>query len=270
MWNDHITDNCKKDPSYIICSLCSSNDHNHRSCESETKQCINCSGSHSTLSFSCPHRKEIAKNVGAKSDISSLLKCSKATAATPTPRSITTSILNNSALSNSHDSILRAGMCMVMAALKQHKSPIEFQLTLDKLLSANNLPCFSMGDVLPPDLGPLNKIANETCSIPSPFINSSNVAVENPKSVDGDSSNVNVSSCVSDANNVPEEYEVHHGSSGLHHKSSVLCRESEGKSLNSESPVAAAVSRFSKMENSKLPNSSRQLRNTYSRKKCSS
>jgi len=62
--DNHATNLCPKDNNYVICSLCSDLGHNYKSCPSNNKrQCINCSGEHSTLSFSCKARKTIVANL---------------------------------------------------------------------------------------------------------------------------------------------------------------------------------------------------------------
>lgn len=62
-WNEHTAVSCCKDKNFKICSLCSSIGHLFHECTNSIKKCINCSGSHSTLSFACPVRKKIAVEV---------------------------------------------------------------------------------------------------------------------------------------------------------------------------------------------------------------
>ena len=57
--NSHIANKCSKPPDYKICSKCASSEHRWTNCISAPVKCINCSGSHETLSPSCPARKKL-------------------------------------------------------------------------------------------------------------------------------------------------------------------------------------------------------------------
>jgi hypothetical protein len=60
--NSHTARDCPRGPDYLICSLCSSNEHSYRDCDSTNKKCINCAGNHSTLALSCPSRKYLVSD----------------------------------------------------------------------------------------------------------------------------------------------------------------------------------------------------------------
>ena len=57
-WNDHLARSCAKDDNYKVCS---SNSHTFKECKSSERKCVNCGGEHSTVSFACSVRKNIAK-----------------------------------------------------------------------------------------------------------------------------------------------------------------------------------------------------------------
>ena len=59
--DDHVTNQCPKPQGYQICSECSSQDHTWRNCQIEEKKCIKCGGTHRTMAYKCPKRKENVK-----------------------------------------------------------------------------------------------------------------------------------------------------------------------------------------------------------------
>ena len=150
-WNDHKASECSKDPSYVICSICSSTDHNYKTCKSPIKKCINCCGNHATVSYSCQVRKTIARSLGSNKHHSPRIL------ATHLGTDVAASVKSGTPVQSacSMDVITsRSIMCVMVAALKQPKSSAEFESTINSLLTANNLPSFRLGMVSPPILDP--------------------------------------------------------------------------------------------------------------------
>ncbi len=57
---DHLSNECPKRKDFKVCSECSREGHVWHQCNETNKQCLNCSGSHSTLAMKCV-KKEILK-----------------------------------------------------------------------------------------------------------------------------------------------------------------------------------------------------------------
>ena len=142
-YEDHPTSLCKKPKDFSICSLCATVGYNHKVCDSSMKMCINCGEAHGTLSMSCPHRRSIIK---AKRKKDNSLSYSAAASGSRSADGF----LNTSAPLN--EIIAKSTMCVVVAALKNAEQPGTFCDTMTELLSANNLPRFSLGKVEPPNL----------------------------------------------------------------------------------------------------------------------
>lgn len=146
-WNDHTSDKCKKPSSFKICSLCSSDQHTFRECKSVDKKCINCSGNHSTLSFACPRRREIA--ISLKSAVPPKVSLSSKTNPGPSFASVVSSVVSQPTGGDLGENILKSSMCIIISAMK-HRDAAGFHRTMTKLLKLNGLPSFEMGDVEPP------------------------------------------------------------------------------------------------------------------------
>lgn len=155
-WNDHITECCKKDSSYMICSLCSSEDHTFKDCGADSRRCVNCAGSHSTLSVSCPTRKVIAKSLSADKVNSDFKSVASVKPPFPVDTSGTTPVAFSNPVQKSDliernigDRIIKSTMCVILAAIGERDDEEGYQATLSKLLSANDLPSFNTSGVSP-------------------------------------------------------------------------------------------------------------------------
>lgn len=149
-WNDHVAANCKKDISYKVCSICSSEHHTYKECDNNVKKCINCRGDHSTLSFTCPRRKECAEKVSnqiSPNPVSSLLAPSSNKASTSYRKSVANTPSYDA---NINDNILKSTMCVIICSLKKYEEPNEFNNDLASLLESNGLPALTIGNVTPP------------------------------------------------------------------------------------------------------------------------
>jgi hypothetical protein len=140
--DSHLAHQCTEEAGYVICSKCAVVGHNFRSCTSGIKCCINCNmTSHSTLSFSCPKRKEIIKR----------MKEAK------TVKSVSATVVNGNLSSGSVDwataqeSIVLSVMCLVVASAKEKENPGSLDDVLSALQTTNNVPRFKLGDVTLPN-----------------------------------------------------------------------------------------------------------------------
>lgn len=59
---NHVKKDCPKPDTFVICSNCSSPDHNYQNCHSALFKCITCSENHPTLASRCPTRRAMVKN----------------------------------------------------------------------------------------------------------------------------------------------------------------------------------------------------------------
>ena len=130
----HISKDCQKSVGYLVCSECSSPNHNYKNCNSSFKKCLNCKQSHSTMSFKCPSRtSNIQKS--KNSSYSSVLQRSNT---------------GNTKLDEpSREDLFRGYMSLLYATKKNQTEPGTFEETLNELLRANDLPSFSTGTVQP-------------------------------------------------------------------------------------------------------------------------
>lgn len=172
-YDDHKTAQCPQEREYKICSHCASNEHTFGDCKSSIKLCLNCNGEYSTLSFSCPYRKNIIKNMKARNSASTSTYASAA--AKQSPQGVVSSLVQN-------DSIVAASvksfMCMVLAGAKNIEKPGSFGAVLDELLEVNKIPALKLGNVVPPDpsalaqfMGPTVKSMQTTVSTESDSVN---------------------------------------------------------------------------------------------------
>ena len=131
----HISRDCPKPADYKICSLCSSCDHVYKECKTNVRKCINCLGEHNTLSFSCPARQRFLRKPVVNNKYSDKKSFASVTASKPD----TTTDLNLM--------MIKSFMCFLYASNMNASNPGSFSSTLAKLLRANNLPDFSLGDL---------------------------------------------------------------------------------------------------------------------------
>lgn len=264
-WNDHITESCSKASSYIICSLCSSTDHIYKNCKSECRKCINCGGGHSSISFGCPKRREIAKmlsvplkhpgiNISPKYSASSGISA----ASTRPTAQVNTGQGDNMFINKS---IVKSAMCMIMSSLIKHENGNEYQLTLNQLLTANDLPEFNMGSVEPP----LINIATDALSVKPPNLHGSgdDVPVDDV---------IQDARCGKGAAPIIETPAITttdaRGTQDGRYPNSVSKQQAGGctasSSGNPESPVTAGIIKFSKTKGNSNISTQRNLR--YNRK----
>jgi len=142
--DSHLTYECTKSRDYVICSTCSELGHSFRACTSSSKCCINCSGSHSTMAYSCPKRKEIIARLKEDKTSSHFVSDNKSAWPSLNP----TGPVNWSPI---NECVSLSMMCIIMASAKDKESPGSFQATLTELQTVNKVPSFKMGNVSPPD-----------------------------------------------------------------------------------------------------------------------
>lgn len=132
--NDHYSKDCPKGVDYVICSSCSSRDHSFRQCNSSDHKCVNCGGPHITLSAKCPTRRNVVQTEGEKKKKNS--------------RSFTAAVKETgSGVSHESSKNVTAYMCMLHASLVSNGNATLYEATLNQLLSVNDLPSFSLGNV---------------------------------------------------------------------------------------------------------------------------
>ena len=146
-WNSHPTDSCDKDKSSVVCSLCSSNQHSFRNCDSDIRLCLNCKGQHPTLSFACPHRKEAARAVACERSSAA------STSAISPSRSFSSAVRSSGVVGDDiGDRVVKSSMCILLASLKHNEEGTDFAESLQNLLKLNGLPSLNVGDYIPPSL----------------------------------------------------------------------------------------------------------------------
>ena len=129
--DQHYTSNCPKDRAYKICSECSQEGHTWRECKESIKQCINCSGNHSTMAMSCKIRKEKINN--------------KRREERERPRSYVAAAKQGLPFENQvkfpdldiHTKILQ---CMYQANMYNMVQPGSYERVVNGMFHANNLP----------------------------------------------------------------------------------------------------------------------------------
>ncbi|MPC84372.1 hypothetical protein E2C01_079110 [Portunus trituberculatus] len=126
---------------HTVCSECASDQHTWKTCPSNTKECLNCHGSHRTLANKCPMRGKI-KEEKRKQNINSNKSYSQATQNT-----------NNSNNTNIHniniekDTATKILTCILHSHMHNIANPGSYNDELNKLLKLNNLPSI----ILPPN-----------------------------------------------------------------------------------------------------------------------
>ena len=137
-WNDHLTRSCAKDDNYKVGSLCYSSFYTFKECKSSERKCVNCGGVHSTVSFACSVRKNMAKQIRSGETVAERIL--------PQPVAFVHSVKHDN---NVSDTASKSTMCVVIASMKHHSFSKEFNVKLNQLLAANKLPSFNMGGVEP-------------------------------------------------------------------------------------------------------------------------
>jgi len=157
--DSHVAKDCDLNDDYLICSLCSEHGHLFKNCKNPIRKCINCEGNHSTLSLSCPARKDIISNkrkAAAKVTFATKVTSSpkQASNGAAPSRTVTASLLNGHIpgvdVPNIADLLTRSMLCVIMATLSAAQNESSFDDALNDLLTANGLASFSMGKIKPP------------------------------------------------------------------------------------------------------------------------
>lgn len=136
---DHYTSDCKKDKSYKVCSECASPDHTWRECKSDLKKCVNCGGNHRTLAFKCPEKKKATDSKTEELRNKQKQTYSQAAASTIPPPTVTNINLGK-------DTAATILTCMLHAHFMNIAQPGSYNLEMNKLLKANNLPQVNLPD----------------------------------------------------------------------------------------------------------------------------
>ena len=146
----HKAKDCPKPPDFKVCSLCSSQGHTFKECNSDSRRCVNCDGDHGTLSHSCPKRRDIVKRISA-GDRKSVVLGSKSYA-TRSDKSYADAV-QNFAAPNSHGAtrcdLTRGTMCILLASFSESQRSGSFQECLSGLLAVNKLPSLELGTFCP-------------------------------------------------------------------------------------------------------------------------
>ena len=259
-WDNHLASKCPKDDSYMICSLCSSTQHIFKNCESDIRLCVNCGGNHSTLSYACPVRKVKAKSFMSKNSNTNPV---------PSPNTVNPNKLYSHAVSSNNnilsgvdvgDKIVKASMCIMISSLMNHQVRSDYEKYLGSLLQMNDLPLIKLGNIKLPVTNLSNDLVikkpdGDLCMNLGDYskmnvVNSDiqdDVLLENSDvSTSSDSENVSTDNKVVSKNKLK--------SSKKRNKENLASKKNnapKGKLLtasNHESPVAAAISKFSKLK----------------------
>ena len=143
---EHLASSCNRPKDYKVCSVCASTDHTFRQCNSMIKKCLNCGGEHTSLSMSCPIRKQ---KVNDKKRLMSQHKSYADATSAMRYTSATHSRTRDS------DNMAKAFMCITISTMKNAEVPGSFESTLSHLLHINGLPKISLGDISPPSMSSL-------------------------------------------------------------------------------------------------------------------
>ena len=161
---DHITSQCTKPATYIICSECSQEGHKFNQCPNKaTPKCLNCNNSHSTTSMKCPKRKEIIRHQLRKSKQTFSNAVKQTTIQDPTP---------------THPQSYNVMTILISAHMHNVAFPGEFNKIANQTLRENGLPEMKFPNN-PPSATILQKLKLE--SQPEPETSKSNHDSQNKK-----------------------------------------------------------------------------------------
>ncbi len=138
---DHFSNECPKSKDFKVCSECSREGHVWHQCTATNKQCLNCSGSHSTLAMKCVKRKEIIKEKRTQDNERQKMTYSNIIQSTTLPKLPTYNLPQIS-----KEELLKINICVAHAQIKNQEKPGSYTNELNKVLKANNLP-----DIIIPD-----------------------------------------------------------------------------------------------------------------------
>ena len=163
--NTHLATECDKEPSYKVCSNCSSRDHTWQQCSAAERRCVNCGGGHNAMYRGCPCRKEIQR----KHRVTTQVRSTQSAVASPRTGNYGMMYSTVAGLARASDHLLRDTVaksvtCVVLASLKNGERPGTFNEELNCLLKQNGLPFLNLDGFSPPtplDLGDSLKLENE-------------------------------------------------------------------------------------------------------------
>lgn len=133
MIESHTTKDCTKHKEYKICSECAEEGHTWKSCNKESKQCINCGENHRTLSMRCKMRKDVIKM--KREEEKETASYSQITKTNNIPT------MNNSTSTQiSREDHFKIYSCMIHAHLMNVVEPGSYEKELNATLKENKLP----------------------------------------------------------------------------------------------------------------------------------
>lgn len=142
--NDHHSKQCTSTED--ICSECSEKGHRHTDCRATNKKCINCGGPHKTTAPQCPKRKQEAQNIRQKSTQNQVKDGISYSSVVRN----TTAAMHDSSFMNT--SVLKITTAIVYAHTVNAAIPGSFNIEMNKMLAANNLPPMVFPDDPPSEL----------------------------------------------------------------------------------------------------------------------
>ena len=161
----HLASEYDKEPSYKVCSNCSSRDHTWQQCSAAERRCVNCGGGHNAMYRGCPCRREIQR----KHRVTTQVRSTQSAVASPRTGNYGMMYSTVAGLARASDHLLRDTVaksvtCVVLASLKNGERPGTFNEELNCLLKQNGLPSLNLDGFSPPiplDLGDSLKLENE-------------------------------------------------------------------------------------------------------------
>lgn len=131
----HATSKCTKGESFKLCSLCGSDSHVWKQCGASFARCVNCEGSHNTLSMQCPRRRELIKSRRQQQRTSG--------------RSYSEAVVEGTnKLASVDDSpvIARSISCILLALLNSSSGSSMFSSDVNQLFKQNGLPTVNLSN----------------------------------------------------------------------------------------------------------------------------
>lgn len=134
---DHHTNQCPKLPDFKICSECGAEGHQYRTCNIQTKKCINCGGPHRTLAMKCPIRKKAIKEK----------RLTRTNTAITYSKAAQQPIVQQQQIHIDKDLSAKILTCMLHAHLMNIGNPGTYEKVLSETLTLNNLPVIKIPEV---------------------------------------------------------------------------------------------------------------------------
>ena len=148
--NDHHSKSCNKPKEFKACSLCGSNQHTFKDCQTTTRKCLNCHGEHSTLSKTCPSFKEAVAVKSCKPTVASIVNPSAQGTSYARQSHKQAPINPETSCGLGKNEMFRGFMSLLYASALESDLPGSFTNNLAKLLQANELPSFCTADLPAP------------------------------------------------------------------------------------------------------------------------